>query len=98
LKKQNRALEQENKFLYRTIEKIKSYYNDKVQGFSQTVGTFKAMILDKMGEKILQKHFTDEREIQGAQTFLSLKEKEHHEKDKKQVKTQRKNREDEREM
>lgn len=95
LRKQNRVLEKENKFLYRTIEKIKSYYNDRVQGFNQTVGTFKAIILDKMGEKLLQKHFTDDEERKGVQTFFALKEQEDHEKSKTQVKRERKDREEE---
>lgn len=95
LKKRNRVLERENQFLYRTIEKIKSYYKDKVKGISQTVGTFKAMILDKMGEEILQKHFADEQEKNGALVFLSLKEQEKKEKGNERQQRNKQSRKDE---
>ncbi len=74
LRNENKELVRENTFLTRTLEKVKSYYKDKVQDFSHHIGAFKAQVLDKMGERLLKKHFTDEQEVNGAQVFLKVKE------------------------
>jgi len=76
LKKNVQTLERENLFLKRTLERLKAYYNEKVQNFSLMVGAFKATILDKMGMKLLKKYFTDEHEIEGGQGYLAVKRKE----------------------
>lgn len=71
LKKENKELIKENTFLTRTLENLKVFYKDKIKDFSQTIGTVKAYVLDKvMGEKLLQKHFADNDEIKGGQNFL----------------------------
>ncbi|WP_342214766.1 hypothetical protein [Peribacillus sp. TH27] len=80
LRDENKELVRENAFLTRTLEKVKSYYKDKVKDFSHHVGAFKAQVLDKMGERLLKKHFTDEQEVNGAQIFLKVKENEKQEK------------------
>lgn len=80
LRDENKELVRENTFLTRTLEKVKSYYKDKVKDFSYHVGAFKAQVLDKMGERLLKKHFTDEQEVNGAQIFLKVKENEKQEK------------------
>lgn len=80
LRDENKELVRENTFLTRTLEKVKSYYNDKVKDFNHHVGAFKAQVLDKMGERLLKKHFTDEQEVNGAQIFLKVKENEKQEK------------------
>ncbi|WP_285847469.1 MobV family relaxase [Peribacillus simplex] len=80
LRDENKELVRENTFLTRTLEKVKSYYKDKVKDFSHHVGAFKAQVLDKMGERLLKKHFTDEQEVNGAQIFLKVKENEKQEK------------------
>ena len=76
LKNENKELVRENTFLIRTLEKVKSYYKDKIKDLSHNIGAFKAQILDKMGEPFLKKHFTDEQEVKGVQTFLRVKEHE----------------------
>lgn len=76
LKRENTLLGRENLFLTRTLERVSSYYKDKVQNFSKRIGAFKAEILDKMGEKILTRNFTNTEEIKGAQAFLKVKETE----------------------
>ena len=76
LKQENNVLGRENLFLTRTLERVSSYYKDKVQDFSKRLGSFKAQILDKMGERLLTKHFKDEKEVEGAQVFMQVKEKE----------------------
>ncbi|MBD7939759.1 plasmid recombination protein, partial [Cytobacillus sp. Sa5YUA1] len=80
LRDENKVLVRENTFLTRTLEKVKSYYKDKVKDFSHHVGAFKAQVLDKMGERLLKKHFRDEQEVSGAQIFLKVKENEKQEK------------------
>ncbi len=80
LRDENKELVRENTFLTRTLEKVKSYYKDKVKDFSHHVGAFKAQVLDKMGERLLKKHFTDDQEVNGAQIFLKVKENEKQEK------------------
>lgn len=76
LKQENKVLSRENLFLMRTLERVSNYYKDKIQDFSKRLGSFKAQILDKMGERLLTKHFKDEKEVEGAQLFMQVKEKE----------------------
>jgi len=86
LKNENKELIRENTFLIRTLDKVKSYYKDKIKDLSHNIGAFKAQILDKMGEPFLKKHFSDEQEVKGVQTFLRVKE---HEKQEKMMSTKK---------
>ncbi|MBK5482821.1 plasmid recombination protein [Peribacillus sp. TH16] len=90
LKDENKELVRENTFLTRTLEKVKDLYKDKIKDFSQSLGTVKAFVLDKMGDKLLQRHFTDDDEIKGGQKFLSNKNLEQER--EKQTQQTRKNR------
>lgn len=70
LNKENKELIKENTFLTRTLENVKELYKDKIKDFSKMIGTVKAYVLDKMGEKLLQRHFKDDHEIKGGQDYL----------------------------
>lgn len=74
LKKENQELKRENTFLKRTLEKVKELYKEKAPELANVIGYVKANILDKAKEKLLQRHFTDDKEVQGAQKFLADKE------------------------
>lgn len=74
LKKENQELKRENTFLKRTLEKVKELYKEKAPELANMIGYVKANILDKAKEKLLQRHFTDDKEVQGAQKFLADKE------------------------
>jgi uncharacterized protein YukE len=74
LKKENQELKRENTFLKRTLEKVKELYKEKAPELANVLGYVKANILDKAKEKLLQRYFTDDKEIQGAQKFLADKE------------------------
>ncbi|MFC9601718.1 MobV family relaxase [Peribacillus butanolivorans] len=90
LRDENKELVRENTFLTRTLENVKDYYKDKIKDFSQRLGTVKAYVLDKMGEKLLQRNFTDDDEIKGGQKFLTDKKLEQER--EKQTQQTRKNR------
>lgn len=74
LKKENQELKRENTFLKRTLEKVKELYKEKAPELANVIGYVKANILDKAKEKLLQRHFKDDKEVQGAQKFLADKE------------------------
>lgn len=92
LRDENKELVKENTFLTRTLEKVKELYKDKIKDFSQNLGTVKAYVLDKMGDRLLKRHFTDDQETKGAQLFMQEVEKE------KQQNISRKNERDERDI
>lgn len=74
LKKENQELKKENDFLKKTIERVKEFYKEKVPELGVVIGYVKANVLDKMREKLLQRHFADENEMKGGQKFLAQRE------------------------
>lgn len=88
LKKENGVLKQENKFLQRTIVQVKVHFKEQVHDISLKIGALKANVLDKMKLPLLTKHFTDDKEIHGAQSFIQQRKKE-----QEKIKNQEKNNE-----
>lgn len=76
LKTENQELKIENDFLKKTLERVKGFYKEKVPQFANMVGYMKAIVLDKMGKKLLKRHFVDDSERNGVQKFFSDKQKE----------------------
>ncbi|WP_430786998.1 hypothetical protein VBD025_15300 [Virgibacillus flavescens] len=76
LKKENGVLKQENKFLQRTIDQVKTHFKEQVHDIILKIGMLKVNVLDKMKLPLLQKYFTDDKEIQGAQLLMKEKKKE----------------------
>ncbi|WP_017150476.1 MobV family relaxase [Bacillus bingmayongensis] len=76
LKTENQELKTENDFLKKTLERVKEFYKEKVPQLANMVGYMKATVLDKMGEKLLKRHFVDDSERNGVQKFFSDKQKE----------------------
>lgn len=74
LKKEKIELKKENDFLKKTLERVKELYKEKVPELARMIGYVKASILDKAKEKLLKRHFTDDVEVSGAQTFMNDKQ------------------------
>ncbi|WP_242238225.1 MobV family relaxase [Bacillus cereus group sp. BfR-BA-01316] len=76
LKTENLELKTENDFLKKTLERLKEFYKEKVPQLANMVGYMKATVLDKMGKKLLKRHFVDDSERNGVQKFFSDNQKE----------------------
>lgn len=76
LKTENQELKTENDFLKKTLERVKEFYKEKMPQLANMVGYMKATVLDKMGKKLLKRHFVDDSERNGVQKFFIDKQKE----------------------
>ncbi|MBJ8031636.1 MobV family relaxase [Bacillus cereus group sp. N21] len=89
LKTENLELKTENDFLKKTLERVKEFYKEKVPQLANMVGYMKATVLDKMGKKLLKRHFVDDSERNGVQKFFSDKQEQ---KKNKELKVKSRNR------
>lgn len=89
LKTENLELKTENDFLKKTLERVKEFYKEKVPQLANMVGYMKATVLDKMGKKLLKRHFVDDSERNGVQKFFSDKQEQ---KKSKELKVKSRNR------
>lgn len=94
LKQENKELKIETDFLQKTLERLKSLYQEKWPELTGVIGYVKANVLDKMNRKFLKRYFSNEDEVRGAQEFLHHKqEQEQKHKQEKQIqKNQKRNR------